>query len=200
MISEATTASTGMSCGSTQTNELPLPLRVGDDVGDDVGDGRLGRGAGSPRDRHDRNARVRGRGDALERPDVLELRVGRDDPDGLARVLRGAAAHRDQHVGARGPEGGDTALHVLDRRVRCDVREHLIGKAGLVQQARHVARDAGAHQHAVDTTSAFAKPRDRSSPGTTETAPAPKYAVWFQIIRCATVPPRSVGRSLDRTA
>ena len=126
-------------------HELALVGRVGDHVVD----GRLRGGAGGGRHAEDRDGRVLGIRDAFQGEHVGELRVGGDDADALAGILRGTAAQTNQEVGAGFGELGHAILDALDRRVRLDVGEHLIGQAGLVQNLGDLLRRACLQKHRV---------------------------------------------------
>ena len=127
------------------SHELALVGRVGDHVVD----GRLRGGAGGGRHAEDRDGRVLGIRDAFQRKHVGELRVGGDDADALAGVLRGATAQADQEVRTGLGELGDAVLDALDRRVRLDVGEHLVRQAGLIQNLGDLLGGAGLQQHRV---------------------------------------------------
>ena len=118
-------------------------------IGDHIVDGGLGGGASGGGHAEDRDGRVLGVGHALEGEHVGELRVGGDDADALAGILRGTAAQTNQEVGAGFGELGHAILDALDRRVRLDVGEHLIGQAGLVQNLGDLLRRAGLQEHRV---------------------------------------------------
>ncbi len=97
----------------------------------------------------DRHGRVLGVGHALKGQYVGELRVGGDDADALAGILRGAAAQADQEVGTGFGELVDAVLDAFDRRVRLDVVEHLIRQAGLVQHIGDLLDGSGLQQHRI---------------------------------------------------
>ena len=113
-------------------DELALFLHVGDDV---VYRDLRG-GAGGRRDRYREHRVLLRRRHALKGAHVRELGVVYDDADGLRRVHDRAAAHGHDAVRARGLEGRDAALDVLDGRVRLDVAEDLVGDARRVEQGR----------------------------------------------------------------
>ena len=119
-------------------HELALLL----DVRDHVVDRDFGGGAGRRGHGEDRLRRVLRGGHALERAHVRELRVRDDDAHGLRRVHGGAAADRDDAVGLRGLERLHAVLHVRDRGVRLDLGVDRILHLRLVQEVRHLLRDA----------------------------------------------------------
>ena len=92
---------------------------------------------------------VLGVGHALKGQYVGELRVGGDDADALAGILRGAAAQADQEVGTGFGELLDAVLDAFDRRVRLDVVEHLIRQAGLVQHIGDLLDSSGLQQDRI---------------------------------------------------
>ena len=118
-------------------------------IGDHVVDGGLRGGAGGGGHAEDRDGRVLGVGHALKGQYVGELRVGGDDADALAGILRGAAAQADQEVGAGFGELLDAVLDAFDRRVRLDVVEHLIRQAGLVQHIGDLLDSSGLQQDRI---------------------------------------------------
>ena len=126
-------------------HELALVGRVGDHIVD----GGFGRGAGGGRHAEDRYGRVLGVCYALKREHVGELRIGGDDADALAGVLRGATAQADQKVGAGCGELGYAVLNAFDRRVRLDVAEHLIRHACLVEHVRDLLGGTGFKQYRI---------------------------------------------------
>ena len=118
-------------------------------IGDHVVDGRLGSGTGGGRHAEDRDGRVLGIRDAFQGQHVGELRVGGDDADALAGVLRGAAAQTNQEVRTGLGELGDAVLNALYRRVRLDVGEHLIRQTGLIQNLGDLLGGAGLQQYRI---------------------------------------------------
>ena len=118
-------------------------------IGDHVVDGRLGSGTGGGRHAEDRDGRVLGIRDAFQGQHVGELRVGGDDADALAGVLRGAAAQANQEVRTGLGELGDAVLNALYRRVRLDVGEHLVRQAGLIQNLGDLLGGAGLQQYRI---------------------------------------------------
>ena len=126
-------------------DELALLL----DVGDDVVDRNFSRSAGGRRNGENREARLLGRGDALERADIRELRVGDDYADGLGGVHGAAAANRDDAVGLRLLRGLDAVLDVLDRRVRLDVGVERELDLRLGEDVGYLLRDTELHEVGV---------------------------------------------------
>ena len=118
-------------------------------VGDDVVDGHLGGGAGSGRQRDDRHRRLLGRRHAFKAAHVGKFWVVGDDADRLGGILRRAAADGNEIVGLGLGEGGDAILDDADGRVGHHLVEQLVGKAGGVEQARHLGHRTGLDQHRV---------------------------------------------------
>ena len=129
IISGSTTATMGMSCGSTQTN-----LRLLSHVGDDIVDGHLGGRAGGGGNGDDGHAGLLGGRHALQAAHVGELGVVDDDADGLGGVHGGAAADGDDVIRARGLEGGHAGLDVLNGGVGLDVGEDLVARGRSVSR------------------------------------------------------------------
>ena len=118
-------------------------------VSDHIVDGGFRSGAGGGRHAEDRHGRILGVGNAFQGEHVGEFRVGGDDADALAGVLRGAAAQADQEVGTGCGELGDTVLNAFDRWVRLDVVENLIRHACLIEHIGDLLDGAGFQQHRI---------------------------------------------------
>ena len=118
-------------------------------VSDHIVDGGFRSGTGGGRHAEDRHGRILGVGNAFQGEHVGEFRVGGDDADALAGVLRGTATQADQEVGTGCGELGDTVLNAFDRRVRLDIVEDLIRHACLIEHIGDLLDGTGFQQHRI---------------------------------------------------
>ncbi len=118
-------------------------------IGDHIVDGGFRSGACGGRHAEDRHGRVLGVGNAFQGEHIGKLRVGGDDADALAGVLRGAAAQTDQEISTGCGELGNAILNAFDRRVRLDVVEDLVRHACLIKHIGDLLDGAGFQQYRI---------------------------------------------------
>ena len=126
-------------------------------VRDDVVDGDFRRGACRRGNGDDGHALIFGGSDALERADIGEFGVGDDDADRLSGIHRGAAADGDDAVCTALLERFHARLHVLDRRVRLDLRIDLVSDARVFEDVGHLLGDAELQKVGVGADEALLK-------------------------------------------
>ena len=118
-------------------------------VSDHIVDGGFRSGAGGGRHAEDRHGRILGVGNAFQGEHVGEFRVGGDDADALAGVLRRAATQADQEISTGCGELGNAILNAFDRRVRLDIVEDLIRHACFIKHISDLLDGAGFQQHRI---------------------------------------------------
>ena len=119
-------------------DELSLFLNVRDDIVDC--DFRSCTGSRRYGDR--RNRMVLRRSNALERTDIREFGIRNDHADCFRCIHGGTAADRNNGIRSAGLESRHAVLHVLDRRIRLDIRIYGISNSGFIEQVGHLLCDA----------------------------------------------------------
>jgi len=115
-------------------------------VGDHVVNGDFGGGPGGGWDSENRHAGIAGRGDAFEAAHILIFRVGDNNADGFAGILRGAAAQCDKVIRTALAERCQTLLHYLNGGVRHHIGKNLVFKTCAVELVGEFRRQAAGNQ------------------------------------------------------
>ena len=155
-------------------------------VRDDIVDGGLRAGSAGGRHCDREDGAVLCRSDALERTDVIVLGIVHDNTDALAGIHGGAAADRDHEISAGSAVGIDTLLHILDGRIRLDVRIHFISNAVLFQQIRDLGCHAELHKIRIRCHKSFFEALGRNDPGNLidRAVPVERHPVQHKTIDC----------------
>ena len=131
-------------------NELVVDdgeLAFGHRIGDHRDDRDLGSRAGGGRNGEERRHGAADLEIAVERLRIAAFRAACDD--GLRRVDRRAAAHREHRIRTRSSQAGNTLHDDVDGRIRLDLGEDLRGDAGLFQGGQHRIDDPELEEHRV---------------------------------------------------
>ena len=90
--------------------------------------------------RNNRNTLVLRRRNALQAPDIRELRILNNNTDCLGSIHGRTAADRDNIIRSRLLKSFHTGLNILNRRIRLNLRIYLIHKSRVIQDIRHLLR------------------------------------------------------------